>query len=105
VALLTELLELTRRSPHLTAGGIIEHWRGRPEEQHLARLATTRLDVPTDGYEPEFHGAVQRLIEQRNSQKVEDLLAKERQSGLSSSEKTELKQLLVYTRPNGGRHT
>jgi DNA primase len=105
VALLTELLELTRRSPHLTAGGIIEHWRGRPEEQHLARLATTRLDVPTDGYEPEFHGAVQRLIEQRNSQKVEDLLAKERQSGLSSSEKTELKQLLVYTRPNGGWHT
>jgi DNA primase len=105
VALLTELLELTRRSPHLTVGGIIEHWRGRPEEQHLARLATTRLDLPSEGFELEFRGAVQRLIEQSNSQKVEDLLVKERQSGLSSSEKDELKQLLVFTRPDTGRHT
>ncbi len=105
VVLLTELLELTRRNPHLTAGGILEHWRGRPEERHLARLATTRVDVPSDGYELEFRGAVERLIEQRNSQTVDDLLDKERQSGLSSSEKDELKQLLVYTRPNTGRHT
>jgi hypothetical protein len=65
-------------------------------------LAVTRLDLPGTGYEPEFRGAVQRLIEQRNNQRVEELLAKERLSGLNSSEKDELKQLLVYTRPSGG---
>ncbi len=105
VALLSELLELTRRSPQLTTGGILEHWRGRPEQQHLARLATTRLELPSEGYELEFRGAVQRLIEQRNSQRVEDLLAKGRLSGLSSSDKDELKQLLIYTPPDGGPET
>jgi DNA primase len=103
VEILTELLELTRDSPNLTVGGIIEHWRGRPEEHHLARLATTSVDIPTEGYELEFRGAVQRLIEQRDSQKVEDLLAKERLSGLSESEKTEVNQLLAKMCLNSGR--
>lgn len=102
VEILAELLELTRGSPNLTAGGIIEHWRGRPEEHHLAQLATTSLDIPSEGYEPEFHGAVQRLAEQGNRQKIEALLAKERLSGLSGSEKDELKQLLGKMRPNSG---
>jgi DNA primase len=103
VPLLVELLDLTRRSPHLTTGGILEHWRGRPEEQHLARLAASRLDFPAEGYEPEFQGAVQRLIEQRNRQMAEHLLEKERRSGLSDSEKSELIQLLAGARPNAGQ--
>jgi DNA primase len=105
VPLLAELLELTRHSPHLSTGAILEHWRGRPEEQHLARLATSRLDLPSEGFEPEFRGAVQRLIEQRNRQKAENLLTKERQSGLSSLEKSELVQLLASGQPNSGQRT
>jgi DNA primase len=105
VSLLMELLELTRGSPHLSTGGILEHWRGRPEEQHLARLAASKVDIAEEGYEPEFRGAVQRLVEQRNSQRVEILLSMERQSGLSDAEKTELKQLVTNTRPDIGRNT
>ncbi len=104
VPLLLELLELTRRNPHINTGGILEHWRGRPEERHLARLATTRLEIASDGFEPEFQGAVQRLIEQRNSQKVEYLLQKERQAGLDAAEKEELKQLVTGTRPIPGQN-
>ena len=103
VPLLVELLELSRHSPHLSAGGILEHWRGRPEEQHLARLAASKLSIDEAGYEPEFRGAVQRLIEQRNNRKVEHLLLKERRSGLSESEKDELRQLVTGTRPNNGQ--
>jgi DNA primase len=103
VPLLVELLELARNSPHLNTGGILEHWRGRPEQQHLARLAAAKPDISSEGYEPEFRDAVKRLIEQRNSWKAASLIRKERSSGLSASEKQELKQLVVGTRPNSGR--
>jgi DNA primase len=104
VPLLVELLELSRHSPHLNTGGILEHWRDRPEQQHLARLATLKPDISSEGYEPEFRDAVQRLIEQRNSWKAESLILKERSSGLSAPEKEELKQLVAGTRPQSG-HT
>jgi DNA primase len=102
VPLLTELLELTRHSPNLSTGGILEHWRGRPEEQHLAKLATTPLELPGECLEAEFCGALERLLEQRNRQKADQLLSKERQTGLNESEKDELKQILGAVRPNRG---
>ena len=95
IELLVELLELTASNPHLSTGGLLEHWRGRPEETHLARLASTPLMVPEEGYEEELSGAVQRLLEQRNQQRAAQLLLKGRDSTLSDAEKTELKQLLV----------
>jgi len=98
IGLLVELLELTAGNPHLTTGGILEHWRGRPEENHLARLASTPLIVPADGCEQELSGAVQRLVEQRNSQRTDQLLLKGRDKTLDSQEKMELKQLLEKQR-------
>jgi DNA primase len=95
VGLLVELLELTATNPHLSTGGILEHWRGRPEENHLAKLASTPLMVPADGCEQELSGAVQRLVEQRNSQRTEQLLLNGRDRTLSETEKMELKQLLA----------
>ncbi len=95
VELLVELLELTASNPHLSTGGLLEHWRGRPEETHLARLASTPLVIPEDGCEQELSGAVQRLVEQRNRQRAEQLLLKGRDSALSGPEKNELRQLLV----------
>ncbi len=93
IALLVEILELTSDSPHISTGGLLERWRGRPEESHLARLATTPLMVPTDGCEEELYGAIQRLVEQRSDQRAEQLLLKGRDSKLSDIEKMELKQL------------
>ncbi len=95
IELLIELLELTASNPHLSTGSLLEHWRGRPEETHLARLASTPLVVPAEGCEQELSGAVQRLLEQRNSQRAEQLLLKGRDRTLSDQEKSELKQLLA----------
>jgi DNA primase len=39
VALLEELLELLQTQPLASTGAILEHWRGREESRHLARLA------------------------------------------------------------------
>ncbi|GMQ87014.1 MAG: hypothetical protein BMS9Abin08_0212 [Gammaproteobacteria bacterium] len=99
VELLVELLELLRQRPHLSLGGILEHWRGKPEEEHLARLATQPLEVPVEGFAEEFIGATQRLLEQRTRQRTEQLLSRERDKGLTETEKTELKQLLVAHQP------
>lgn len=100
--LLVELLEILRQRPHLSTGGILEHWRDRPEQQHLAKLATLPLDLPEEGFAEEFCGAVQRLKEQRTRQRTEQLLFKNQQAGLTESEKTELKQLLVLHHPSTG---
>ena len=102
IALLTELLELLARQPHLSTGGLLEHWRGQPEEQHLARLAIQPLEVPETGYAEEFSGALQRLVEQRTRQRTEQLLDKDRHEGLTDSEKNDLKQLLAEHRPSTG---
>ncbi|MEA3243342.1 MAG: DNA primase [Pseudomonadota bacterium] len=102
IALLVELLEILSQHPHLSTGGILEHWRDRPEQQHLAKLATLPLELPEDGFAEEFCGALQRLTEQRTRQRTEQLLFKEQQAGLAESEKTELKQLLVMHHPSTG---
>jgi DNA primase len=94
VPLLVELLELLRAQPHLGTGVVLEHWRGRPEEHHLARLLVQPLEIPEEGFGEEFSGAIQRLEEQRNEQKTARLLQKDRDSGLTDDEKGELKQLL-----------
>jgi DNA primase len=102
VELLVELLELLWQHPHLSLGGILEHWRGKPEEAHLARLATQPLEVPAEGFAEEFLGAIQRLLEQRTRQRTEQLLFQEQEHGLTEIEKTELKQLLVAHQPISG---
>jgi DNA primase len=105
VGLLCELIGTVRAHPTLSTGGLLEHWRDRPEQRHLAQLATQPLLVPSEGLEQEFIGAVQRLVEQRTAQRTGELLARERSNGLSDIEKDELKQLLVRSRSNRGQTT
>ncbi|MEN8762094.1 MAG: DNA primase [Thiogranum sp.] len=102
IPLLVELLEILWQHPHLSTGGILEYWRDRPEQHHLAKLATLPLELPEDGFGEEFCGAVQRLKEQRTRQRSEQLLFKDQESGLTESEKTELKQLLVMHHRGAG---
>ena len=95
IALLSRLLEILHSSPNLTTGGILEHWRGQPEERHLAKLAGTSVDLPEEGLGEEFRDAIQRLVEQRDHHRIELLLFQSRRQELSDSEKDELKELLA----------
>ncbi|HFD78978.1 MAG TPA: DNA primase [Gammaproteobacteria bacterium] len=94
VTLLHELLETSRAQPHLNTGALLEHWRGKAEEKALAKLAMQPLEVPAEGLDEEFCGAIQRLVEQRDRQRTEQLLHRSHASSLSEDEKAELKQLL-----------
>jgi DNA primase len=102
IPLLVELLEILWTHPHLSIGSILEHWRDRPEQQHLAKLATVPLELPSEGIAAEFCGAVERLNEQRTRQRTQQLLVKEQQSRLTGPEKLELKQLLEMRRAARG---
>ncbi|KAA3627057.1 MAG: DNA primase [Proteobacteria bacterium] len=63
VKLLADLLELTKVQPHITTGGILEHWRGSEEGKHLAKLASSEPHLDNSGLEKEFLDALERLNE------------------------------------------
>ncbi|HFD79562.1 MAG TPA: DNA primase [Gammaproteobacteria bacterium] len=102
VPLLVELLEFLRSRPHLKTGAILEHWRDRAEERHLARLAAVPPTVPETGLEQEFPGLLARLQEQQIARRTEELLAMSHGRALDDAEKAELKQLLAHGQPNRG---
>jgi DNA primase len=79
IPLLLELIELSRKQPHLTLGALCEHWQGTGNESTINELAKNQLIInelaitpDTTGadidIEKEFTGAIQRLIEEINKE-------------------------------------
>jgi len=95
VPLLQAMIELLRARPHLSCGAILEHWRGRDEGRHLARLAQMPVDVPDEGLAAEFADVMSHLASLRDEQALERLLAKSRLGALSDEEKHQLRQALA----------
>ena len=95
LALLWDLLELTRQQPHLTTGALLEHWRNSEQGRHLHKLAGMPLDIPEEGMADELQGALHRLVAQRREQDAERLLHEARVRTLTDEEKNVLQQLLA----------
>jgi len=93
--LLLQMLEIVQKTPHMSCGALIEHWRGSEQGRHLAKLLQVPLNVPEDGIAAEFAGAITRLTQLRVEQRYEQLLKKSEQTELNASEKRELNDLLV----------
>ena len=96
IALLSQLLELTRDQPNLTSAQLIERWRGQEAFPHLEKLwvLSEELPTPPDGAAAEFVGALCRLDEQFVEQETEMLLERVRQGDASEPEKQRLTALL-----------
>ncbi|HET8552479.1 MAG TPA: DNA primase [Gammaproteobacteria bacterium] len=92
MGLFIELLEFIRGRPHITTGGILEHWRQRPEGRHLEKLAAEPLLVPEEGVQQEFAGRLQQFRARPREQRFEALRAKPLNE-LSDAEKAELRAL------------
>ncbi len=71
IELLIELTELLQTSPGSQTGTILEHWRGRSEEKHLASLAA--LEITAKDWEKEFIGCLERLDVKWAEQRMEEL--------------------------------
>ncbi len=93
--LLIELLELLRKNPNLQTGALLEHWRDQEASRHLFKLAQWQFPLEEEHMESEFQGALKQLRTKLNEQTTEQLLKKERETGLDATEKLQLRHLLT----------
>ncbi|MEJ2765774.1 DNA primase [Photobacterium sp. MCCC 1A19761] len=98
--LLISIVDKCRANPNITTGQLLESWRGRKNEQMMARLAAWELPLAKDEDNTldVFLDAMDKVIDQCVKQQIEKLQAKSNTVGLSVEEKREL-QLLILNRP------
>jgi DNA primase len=95
IPLLVELLQQLREDPPPSTAALLERWRDRPEHGPLSRLALSECLVPdAAAAAAELRSAVDRLIQEGRTQRLEFLLDRARDGGLSEQEKLELQELL-----------
>jgi len=101
IALLAELLTQLREDPPANTAGVLERWRDRPEQASLAKLASAVCIAPdAAGAAAELKSALNRLItEESPVRRLDELMAKARDSALDDAEKLELQGLLRRERP------
>lgn len=93
VDLLAALIETVQSEPNITTAGLLERWRHDEKGRHLGKLAAA--DVPLD---EEFDAAaelgecLQQLAVAGRKERIEFLIEKQRATGLSDDEKSELAQ-------------
>jgi DNA primase len=95
IPLLVELLRLSRERPGLTTGSLLEHYASRDEIASLNKLATMDLLVDDDQASGDFLGAIAQLDIQTSQQRLDDLILRQVEGGLSVEERDELRQLIA----------
>lgn len=95
ISLILQLVEELHEHPCSTTGALLERWRGRPDAEHLAKLAALECHIPDEsGAARELLGALEQLHEEAALRRREELLSKHGREGLSEAEKAELQALL-----------
>ena len=93
VALFCELFELCREHPHLTTGGILEHFREHQSMEHLAKLASDDQPAMVTGSEDDFVPILKKLTIERMEQRYSHLAKKTEAESLTDEEKREFRDL------------
>jgi DNA primase len=94
VELLSELVALVRARPDISTGAILEHFGEREEAAALQKLASQSLPGEEAAWRDEFLDAVAQLEKQTLQQRIDELQAKNRESGLDTRDKEEMRALL-----------
>jgi DNA primase len=105
IPLLAELLTQLREDPPANTAAVLERWRDRPEQGSLVKLATAVCLAPdAAGAAAELRSALNRLIiEESPARRLDELMAKARDSTLDEAEKAELQGLLQARSPTARR--
>lgn len=90
-----QLIDIIKNKPHITTGGLLEHWRDQREESFVAKLAQWDHMVPDTGIQQAFLGALRQLTLMALENDITSLLAKGSEAGLSEAEKKHLSQLIA----------
>jgi DNA primase len=95
IPLLIELLNDLQENPCANTAALLERWRGRPDFEHLARLAGTDYPVDAEGATRELAGALSQLYPAGAEKRLEELLKKQGREGLTDAERIELQGFLT----------
>ncbi len=95
IPLLVELIKLARERPALTTGALLEQFAEREEAGSLNKLATMDLLIDPGQVRADFLGALAQLDVQTSQQRLDDLIARQLEGGLSDAERDELRHLMV----------
>ena len=98
VALLSQLITIWQQEPGLGHAALIERFRGQDEARQLQKLLTwssPRLQDPRQAFED----ALNWVCRKTQSTRIQELIEKERETGLQEEEKQELRDLLHLKTP------
>lgn len=95
IKILIELLELCQHYPNITTAQILTECVDKPFYKQLKRLATWEYHYQDNQIESFFSHTLKELYDNILAQRQDELIAKERVSGLSTAEKKELATLIL----------
>lgn len=95
---LKRLSSIILNHPDVNVGGILEEFRGLPEEKYMIKLLQWDTLTPATGVETEFKGAIDRIREQINRQDLANLLEKAGAKQLSAAEQKRMQELLTLSK-------
>jgi len=95
IDLLKKIVEIIELNPDINLPSLIEHFRGQDEEKYIQVMMNHDFFISGDEINAEFSGAIDRLIDQGKERRLDELIAKERASGLAGHEKQELLTMLA----------
>jgi DNA primase len=95
IPLLMELIALCQQRPDIKTSSLLEHFAERDEHAALQKLALLDFPAAPEHWKVEFLDALEQLNRQTVQQRIDELLAKQAEFGLSEIEKTELRECLV----------
>jgi len=89
----SKLSQLVEQNETVTTGMLIEHWRDKPEEIHLKKLAHADLIISKEQIPAELADILSRLEKELVVEQWDKLIAKSKNQPLTQEEKTSLKTL------------
>lgn len=95
IPLLIDLLQLVYQRPDIGTGSLVEHFAGRDEHAALQKLAMQSMPGEETTRRTEFADVVGQLDRLTLQQRLDELQAKQRESGLDDADKGELRALLL----------
>ncbi|MCF7971288.1 MAG: DNA primase, partial [Methylococcaceae bacterium] len=95
ISLLKTIVEIIVESPNINLPSLLEYFRGKEEESYIGVMMNYDFFISGDELKEEFSGAIDRLISQGHESRLDELITKERASGLSEQERKELLSMLA----------
>lgn len=94
MTLLQQMMQCIHDNPNISTGGLIEHWRNTDWFETMHALAAWEHQVPQEAQHKELKEILLFINKQHHENKIQILIEKARNMGLTETERFELQTLL-----------